>query len=446
LTEGVVDLLVVTHEHLDHVSGFAQAEDEFDNIEIRNIWFAWTENGRDKLAQELKQKYGKVNASLKQACRLLAAMENKPEVTRQRLAALNGVLAFDGESALAVASAAAGERDGGLGRAMDNLKRWAGELESPNGTQYLKPGRCLPLPDAAASSFAGKVRAYVLGPPHDAAEIRHANPSAKNPETYEKKVSCAAAMGSNWVWASAVAYHEESKESRKSDVAFDRSQPFDEPWRMPWSEAKKDERFFIPSYFGKGLENDIRRIEDDWLWNGARALALRVSNYTNNTSLVLAFELPQSGKVLLFAADAQVGNWLSWHDQDYTSRDGQKVTAEDLLKRTVLYKVGHHGSHNATLRERGLELMLDPELTAMLPVEVVAAKRLRYHLMPLPGLVEALNKRCADRVLQLDKPFSGDRAPGEWRGLIRPVASTETIPAEGGQKERPLYVEYTIRD
>ena len=27
----------------------------------------------------------------------------------------------------------------------------------------------------------------------------------------------------------------------------------------------------------------------------------------------------------------------------------------DLLHRTIFYKVGHHGSHNATLRERGLE-------------------------------------------------------------------------------------------
>jgi hypothetical protein len=34
-----------------------------------------------------------------------------------------------------------------------------------------------------------------------------------------------------------------------------------------------------------------------------------------------------------------------------------KVKAEDLLERTVLYKVGHHASHNATLRQKGLELM-----------------------------------------------------------------------------------------
>ena len=39
---------------------------------------------------------------------------------------------------------------------------------------------------------------------------------------------------------------------------------------------------------------------------------------TNNTSLALAFELIEKGrvgKVLLFPADAQVGNWLSWHGE-----------------------------------------------------------------------------------------------------------------------------------
>ena len=62
----------------------------------------------------------------------------------------------------------------------------------------------------------------------------------------------------------------------------------------------------------------------------------------------MAFELPKSRKVLFFAADAQRGNWASW--KDVTFKDGtETVTAKELLARTVLYKVGHHGSHNATL-------------------------------------------------------------------------------------------------
>src|SRR5207247_1037341 len=72
------------------------------------------------------------------------------------------------------------------------------------------------------------------------------------------------------------------------------------------------------------------------------------NDQTNNASLVLAFELGKGGKVLLFAADAQRGNWASWTKKSW--RDGDKtVQAKDLMSRTVLYKVGHHGSHNATL-------------------------------------------------------------------------------------------------
>ena len=51
----------------------------------------------------------------------------------------------------------------------------------------------------------------------------------------------------------------------------------------------------------------MRRIDDDWLWAGAQRLALKMDSYTNNTCLVLAFELPKSKQVLLFPADAQVG-------------------------------------------------------------------------------------------------------------------------------------------
>ena len=81
----------------------------------------------------------------------------------------------------------------------------------------------------------------------------------------------------------------------------------------------------------------------------AGALALAMNNATNNASLVLAFELSKGGKVLLFVGDAQAGNWRSWSDDEFDD-DGAKVTAEDLLGRTVLYKVGHHGSHNATMK------------------------------------------------------------------------------------------------
>jgi hypothetical protein len=106
-----------------------------------------------------------------------------------------------------------------------------------------------------------------------------------------------------------------------------------------------------------------RRIDGDWL-DIASSLALQLDSATNNTSLVLAIEVG-NGKVLLFAADAQVGNCLSWQDLSRTIA-GKAVTGPDLLGRTILYKARHHGSHDATLQEKGLEMMTSLEI-ALIP-------------------------------------------------------------------------------
>jgi hypothetical protein len=105
---------------------------------------------------------------------------------------------------------------------------------------------------------------------------------------------------------------------------------------------------------------------------------------------------------LLFVADAQVGNWLSWQDLAWTV-EGRKVTGPDLLRRTVFYKAGHHGSHNATLREKGLELMENLKY-AMIPVDHAMALKKRWGEMPLADIVGALEKKTGGRVLRIDKP------------------------------------------
>jgi hypothetical protein len=63
----------------------------------------------------------------------------------------------------------------------------------------------------------------------------------------------------------------------------------------------------------------------------------------------------KGGKALLFAADTQRGNWASWSKKSWKDGD-QTVEVEDLLARTVVYKVGHHGSHNATLNGTASDL------------------------------------------------------------------------------------------
>lgn len=61
----------------------------------------------------------------------------------------------------------------------------------------------------------------------------------------------------------------------------------------------------------------------------------------NNTSLILLFEA--GGKKFLFPGDAQIENW------NYALKDAPAAaTNRELLKTTDFYKVGHHGSLNAT--------------------------------------------------------------------------------------------------
>src|SRR5262249_51378738 len=61
----------------------------------------------------------------------------------------------------------------------------------------------------------------------------------------------------------------------------------------------------------------------------------------NNTSLILLFEV--GGRKLLFPGDAQIENWLYALT---AAPDRDRV--RELLAQVDVYKVGHHGSLNAT--------------------------------------------------------------------------------------------------
>src|SRR6185503_10442452 len=163
-------------------------------------------------------------------------------------------------------------------------------------------------------------------------------------------------------------------------------------------------------------DQDWRRIDGDWLGVSAN-LGIQLDKRTNNSSLVLAFEFADTGHVLLFVGDAQAGNWLSWKDVSWKTgkwEDKTKpVTAHDLLARTVFYKVGHHGSHNATLKQKGLELMVHPDLSAFVPTNKKDADAVGWHEMPFEELLEALNKSASKRVVKADDEWirNGGKAP-----------------------------------
>src|SRR6478735_6521889 len=53
LTNNRLDVVVGTHEHWDHISGFHTAEDLFRDFEVGEVWFGWTENPADADARSL---------------------------------------------------------------------------------------------------------------------------------------------------------------------------------------------------------------------------------------------------------------------------------------------------------------------------------------------------------------------------------------------------------
>jgi hypothetical protein len=167
-----------------------------------------------------------------------------------------------------------------------------------------------------------------------------------------------------------------------------------------------------------------RRIDDDWL-AAADDLAIKLDDGVNNTSLVLAFEIGDGGKVLLFPGDAQRGNWMKWNAGHWTVRDGlteRKVEAKELLSRTVLLKEAHHGSHNGTYNGKENDpypnlswLGSSPtvqEFTALVPAvpqwAFKKAKPIWVH--PLPAIKRALIRKTGGRLLQTDTalPENGD--------------------------------------
>ncbi len=347
-TGGKVDLLAVTHEHWDHLSGFLDAADELAAIEFGQVWMSWAENPDDEQAQALE-------AARAQAIRALRLAEARlglagaPEA--QPVADLMSLFGSRGRST----------RD-----ALDAARR----LAPAGGPRYLEPGETVPLDDAAA-------RVHVLGPPRDETLLRRSNPR----------------RGEGYGFAPGFALDEAL--ALMDEEAPDG--PFAARWGIPLALARSQ------SFFRRAIDSpgqEWRRIDLAWL-DGALDLALRLDRDTNNSSLVLAFELAE-GDVLLFAADAQVGNWRSWQALEFDGGAG-RLSGPDLLARTVLYKVGHHGSHNATLRAQGLEQMTRLK-TALLPVDEAVARARNWTRIPLPELLEALDAQTEGRVLRADAP------------------------------------------
>jgi len=380
-TRGHLCAVVATHEHQDHVSGFPKALKA--GLAADEAWLAWTEDATDGDAKGLQRYRGDLVGA---AATATVALERSKQRDHQMLArAAWEVLAFQDSKTSLVQLAAKGLA-GGLARrtaaGMDAAMSMA-----PDGLHYFSPG------DVIERAWAPGIRFFVLGPPRSHSALRNLGAHG-SPDLYE--LAAAAGVG----------------------FAADRQPP------PPFEARFKIGRQQLTPEIAAMCGAEPWRCIDGIGLAGAAELALQLDNLTNNTSLVLAIEI-DGDRVLLFAADAQLGSWLTWGDVGFVvPEDGRRrtVTGRDLLERTVFYKVGHHASHNATASRSGLELMGGAGLTAFVPLDRKVAEKKRWS-MPAKNLDTALRRKTRGRV------FCSDTAESARGVLVTRESVDYTLPA-----------------
>jgi hypothetical protein len=312
---GRIDVVVATHRHADHVSGFQQKA--WRDVEVGEVWMPWTEVPDDPAARDIRERQSRA------ARKLLAALQLRaePDPLAMGLA----------ENALTNA------------KAMETLHR---------GFSGGARRRFLP-PEGDPATFETPllpgVRVHVLGPSRVADVIRDMDPPP----------------GAGYLELTGL----DGDGDGTADV-----DPFLASWGIPVEQFERHDAF-------EHLVVDQR--DRDYLRRMGEAdlfgLAVALEKAVNGTSLVLALEVGEA--LLLFPGDAQWGTWKAILDRP-----------EDraLLERTTFWKVGHHGSHNATPRAFVESLAADRDHVGDLWSMVSTRKVAVWPAIPKPELVDAV--------------------------------------------------------
>jgi len=415
LGEHKLNAVVGTHQHNDHLSGFVHAEKEFKKMSIDQVWLSWLDNPDDQKAVKIGKEYNNLMTSLRAIRLKLNA--NPSLATDDIKESIDDILGFWGVNDKRSSLSGADKFPPELPVQAINILKSLGK----EPVRYLNPGEMMDFPGLPA----GQVKVYVLGPPKDEKQLKDITPNSH--ETYDPELTAANMEANKFLMALNVLSPTRTLDEKESTYPFDESESEEETeeMEMVWNKYYKSDKW--------------RQIDEDWL-NQAQRLALWMDSYTNNSSLVLAFELVKSNKVLLFAADAQTGNWSSWKEIIWKNTP-EGFSWMNLIQKTVLYKVGHHGSHNATLVE-GLNAMVHDELVAMIPVDKTDGniKKKNGWKMPAKNLYKNLLQKTKNRVLLMDDGFAEgcspdivkSKCPWKKKGLSEPVIN-------------PLFIEYEIK-
>ena len=398
-----LEVVVATHEHADHISGFKSASELFglnpeekppQAVQVEKVWLAWTEKKDDEQVKKILAKTSSLALAVTAAVQGMGATQSQ---------AIQDILLFEGaslDSDGALEDQGAGTDQGvhkseGAGfdqsspgktkfkiaktmvQIMDLLRGWG-------PVDYLEPNDVRELPEFG-------IKFHILGPSRKMSMLGGSTlngqaSAVSDPGRRLKSTQSTAFMAAATKFAGMELDEMPGEGLSKADIdaIYKLSLPFDPARSLSLDEAKKpyplaeDAKYpeklqagyrdFFKELYGFGDESaghgpEWRRIDTDWLQMG-ETLALQQVSTINNTSLVMAIELTENGKVLLFVGDAEEESWQTWETKN--------ADLDKLLANTVLYKVGHHGSINATDQVM-LNKMTNSDLVALIPVDMKRA-------------------------------------------------------------------------
>ncbi|MGZ8542183.1 MAG: hypothetical protein ACXWV6_16140, partial [Chitinophagaceae bacterium] len=290
---------------------------------------------------------------------------------------------------------------------------------------YKKPGQVINGKDELPGTEG--IKFFILGPPYD-----EDLSGIKNDEDPSEMYSLAKqlAMG--------------MRQMQLQAITDSVNRTYSSPFSNKYLATAKEKAALLKDYNQR--EMSWRQIEEDWL-DSSDELAIALTEFVNNTSLAFATEFEDSGKVLLFPADAQSGNWISWHNQkvmDDLTKNGGK-NADTLLKNTVFYKVGHHGSHNGTASKSGLDRMPDKGMVAYMPLikaKVPFVWDRTGDNFPDPPLYRKLIEKTSGAILRTDEGVIKDAKAKELR---EQNLTAEMRSRLNKASANPLYHEWEVK-
>ncbi len=338
-TGGELDALVVTHRHKDHLSGFGDAASAaiMATLKPRLVLRPWTENPTLPSTAD-----GPSGAGLAET----EPSDGPPGTASARYARL--LAAAQGHvHALARAKALGAEVQEEAEEQLPNADavRLLDELAGEHGGRYLFAGADAGLEDAIPG-----LTATVLGPPTVEQDAGVGKQKSRDPQYWMLRLGAAI----------------EGVAKAEAEAPSTRPMPLG-PGPVRW----------LVTRLAKQRSHSAARLVRD------------LDDALNNTSLILLLKV--GGLSMLFPGDAQIENWR---------RTLAQLETDPVLKHDLtcidLYKVGHHGSRNAT--PRSLHALWEarpddlPKMTSLMSTRPGKHGTTEATAVPRSTLVAALEK------------------------------------------------------